>query len=338
MKLDARQIAGFCRDPGGTRVVLLHGEDEGLIRERAQSLTRNVAGSLNDPFLVAELTRENWARLPSEVAALSMIGGRRVVVVRDAGDSVLPFVMEAMRGLGAALVILEALGLSKGKLRSFVETAPDGVAIACYAEEGRALADTIRAGLAEAGLTVDNDALVWLAQVLGGDRAVVRGEIEKLALLGQPGGRITLELAQSCVGEVAASYGDDGVLAATSGDVTSADAAIETALADGLNGVALMRMTVTHLQKMHQAKLRMQSGLSPGDAVRAIRPPVFYKTASAITSALSVWSADQLQRALEEARRLELACKQTGGKPELLARRFLQSLARAAQLKRQRAA
>ena len=46
-----------CAIPGDCRVVLLYGEDAGMIRERAETLVRTVAGSLDDPFLVAELTR-----------------------------------------------------------------------------------------------------------------------------------------------------------------------------------------------------------------------------------------------------------------------------------------
>ena len=51
--------AAFLRDPGACRVVLLFGDDTGLIRERAEALVRLVAGALDDPFRVAELARED---------------------------------------------------------------------------------------------------------------------------------------------------------------------------------------------------------------------------------------------------------------------------------------
>ncbi|MBX6742606.1 MAG: DNA polymerase III subunit delta, partial [Acetobacteraceae bacterium] len=35
-KLDARRIGAFLTDPGDCRVVLLHGDDPGLIQERAE--------------------------------------------------------------------------------------------------------------------------------------------------------------------------------------------------------------------------------------------------------------------------------------------------------------
>jgi DNA polymerase-3 subunit delta len=330
LKLDARQVAGFLRAPGATRMALLHGEDEGLLRERAQALTRRVAGSLNDPFLVVELTREGWGRIPAEMAALSMIGGRRVIVVRDATDAVLGLAQEALRGPGGAMLILEAAGLGRGKLRSFAESAADAASIACYAEEGQALTGLITSLFADLKVTADPDATAWLSQVVGGDRAVIRGEVEKLALLAGPERRVDIDMARQCVGEAASAAGDDAILAASLGDLTGSDTAMEAALADGLNGVALLRMATGHLQKLHQARLRMLDGQSAAEAVRAMRPPVFYKATAAMTTALGLWSADSLLRAIEEARRAELACKQTGSRPELLARRFVQSVARAA--------
>lgn len=334
MKLDARQIPGFLRNPGACRVVLLHGEDEGLIRERARQLTLAAAGSLNDPFRVVELTREGWPKISEEMAALSLIGGRRVIRVRDAADAITEAVRGALRGAGEALLVLEAAGLGKGKLRTLVEGAPDAGAIACYPEEGRALQESIRGMMSELGASADSDALQWLADSLGGDRAVVRGEVEKLALLAGAGGRVTLEMARASAGDAAGASADEGLLAATCGDPIRADQSVETAIAEGLAAIALVRMALNHLQRLHQARLRMQEGLSASDAIRALRPPVFFKSTGAMTASLALWPTEGLARALDEVRLIEIACKQTGSRPELLVRRFVAGLARQAQARK----
>ena len=156
----------------------------------------------------------------------------------------------------------------------------------------------------------------------------MRGEIEKLALLAGAGGTIGLEDAQLCTGDSAAGSGDEGLLAALRGDAVAADTGVERAFQDGLNGVAMLRMALGQLQKLHQARLRMDGGLSAGEAVRTMRPPVFYRAVSAMTACLGRWSSEGLLRAIEEARQAELACKRTGSRPELLARRFVAGLAR----------
>jgi DNA polymerase-3 subunit delta len=331
VKLDARQVAGFLRKPGSCRVVLLFGEDEGLIRERARELTHGVTGSLNDPFRVAELDREGWAQIAEEMSALSLIGGRRVVRVREVTDAVTDPVRAALRGAGEALLVLEAPGLGKGKLRTLIEAAPDAAAIACYREEGRALQDLIRTVLAESGASADADALTWLAESVGGDRAVVRGEVEKLALLAGAGGRIDLEIARASAGDAAGTSADAGLVSATRGDAAAADKEVEAALGEGLATIALLRMALNHLQRLHQARLHMQDGISAADAIRSLRPPVFYKAVGGMTASLALWSVENLARAIDELRLVEIACKQTGSRQELLVRRFLAGIARQAQ-------
>ena len=336
MKIDTRQFAGLLRDPGKYRLVLLHGDDEGQIRERSQALTRQIAGSLTDPFLVVELTREGWNQIPAEMAALSMIGGRRVIVVRDAADSILSSVTQALKGPGGAMLILEAPGLGKGKLRTLAEASTEAACAACYPDEGRALTDLIKAGLADFGVAIEADALTWLSQSLTGDRAVMRGEVEKLALLAGKGGRLGLEEVRISTGETAAGSADEGLLAAMGGNVEAADSNVEQAMLDGLNGVALLRMALSLLQKLHQARLRVDNGDSPADAVRSMRPPVFFRAQSATTACLTFWTSSALLRTIEEARHVEMACKRTGARQELLARRFVAGLARQARGRRGR--
>src|SRR5208282_5863766 len=82
----------FLRAPDfGLLAVLLYGPDSGLVRERALDLARSVVLDLTDPFRTVEITAnaliEDPARLGDEVAAIAMTGGRRVVIVREAGDS-----------------------------------------------------------------------------------------------------------------------------------------------------------------------------------------------------------------------------------------------------------
>ena len=333
MKIEPRDANAFLRAPGIYRAVLLHGSDEGLIRHRGTMLTKLVAGSSTDIFRVAELERDNWSRLADEMTAISMIGGRRVMRVRDATDAILEPVKAALKTAGDGLIVLEAPDLGRGKLRPFMETSRETAALACYPEEGRALQETIRGILTEAGVAADGEALSWLADTLGGDRHLLAAELEKLALLASGGGRIDADLARSCVGATAGATAEAGLLAAMAGDIVQADAQIDCALGDGMAGVALIRITISHLQKLHQARLRMGAGMSAQEALRAQRPPIFFKVLNTMLAGLSLWPMEALTRAIEEARQVEIACKQTGARQELLVRRFIGALARQSSLK-----
>ncbi len=328
MKLDARRTEAFLRDPGDVRAVLLHGEDVGLIRERAGRLVRAVAGSTDDPFRVVELERDEFARIPDELASLSLTGGRRVIRVREAGDAATSHVQNALSGRGTGLLVLEAPGLaSRAKLRALIEKANDAAAIACYPLEGRALEQAVRTALTEHGVTADNDALTWLAGQLGADQAVTRSEIEKLAIYAGPGGTVDILAARICVGDLAGLSLDDALFAATSGDVPGTDRALELAMAEGAAPVGVLRATLLHLQRLQRARAGMEAGASAGEATKSARPPVFFRREGAFTQALTIWSAPALDQACARVWETERACKRTGAPAETLCRNAVIGLA-----------
>jgi len=302
MKIDARRMASFLRDPGPVRVVLLYGEDEGLVRSRADQLTLAIAGSADDPFRVAWLARDDQDRMAEEASAIAMLGGRRVIRVRDVTDSLATAVDQIAKAPGDSLVILEAGALAR---RSKLVT------------------------LLEAAETADPDALDWLRDHLGGDYASTRGEVEKLILYAGTEKRLDLDAVRACVGDQASVSLDNALYAATLGDVAAADLATERSLADGLTSVGLIRQVLLFLSRLHAARGRMDAGGSAQDAVKAMRPPVFWKRESDMVRAVGAWPTSRLSAAMAEARRAELACKQTGAPDDVIARRLVMALARA---------
>ena len=332
MKLGPAQVAGFLRDPRTCRIVLLYVDDAGLIRDRAEMLVRAVAGSLNDPFLVAELSRDDMGSLADEAASLSLTGGRRVVRVRDATDAATDPVRLILKGRAPALVVLESPTIAaRSRLRTTLEEAPDGAAIGCYPEEGRTLEVTIRGMLTESGVRVDPDALAWLTAQLGGDRASTRSELAKLALYVGPNGRVDLDSAMACVGDLAGLSLDDALFAATTGDVTTADRALEVAMAEGAVPVQVLRAGLSHIQKLHRARLAMEEqGLTAADAVKTVRPPVFFRKAAAFTRSLMLWPLPALTAALAGLAEAERGCKRTGWPDDALCRNTVLALARRA--------
>jgi DNA polymerase-3 subunit delta len=102
MKVAAASIAGFLRQlPPAIAGVLIYGADEGLVRERAGSLSSTILGGADDdPFRVVYLTpeqiRQDPARLGDETQSLSLMGGRRVIRIKEASDSLAPILQDVI--------------------------------------------------------------------------------------------------------------------------------------------------------------------------------------------------------------------------------------------------
>jgi DNA polymerase III subunit delta len=346
MKLAPARVEAFLREPGECRVVLLYGEDAGMIRDRAAALVRTVAGALDDPFRVVELARDEIVRLPDEAASLPLTGGRRVVRVREATDAAATQIRTILKSNAPGLVVLEAPGLAaRSRLRTDLEAVPDGVAIGCYPEEGHALEATIRDTLKQSGVTIEPDALSWLSGQLGADRAATRAELEKLALYAGAGyagagcagagGRVDLDAAMACIGDLSGLSLDDALFAATIGDVTTADRALELAIAEGAAPVQVLRAGIMHLQRVQRARLAMdESGLSAAEATKAQRPPLFYRRVAAFNRALGLWSGAAIAAAINGLVEAERGCKRTGWPDQTLCRSAILVVARRAAVTR----
>ena len=328
MKIDARRIDGFLANPAPARVVLFHGDDEGLVRELAARLVRNVAGSLDDPFRVSEVERDGYATLPDEVAAMSMTGGRRVVRVRDATDGAAAAVQKVLAANGPGLLVMEGPTLTgKSKLKTLLERAEQAGTVACYPMDTGAITQLARSVLAEDRILIDPDALTWLSGQLGADRLVTRSELEKLALHAGQGGQVDMIAARACIGDLSGLSQEDALFAATDGDIAGTDRALELAMAEGATPVGLIRAGLMHLQRFVRARAAIDGGASAEEAVRGLRPPLFFKRVPVFSRSLRLWSAGALELATQRMSDTERACKRTGSPAETLCRNALIGLA-----------
>lgn len=332
MKIDAREFPGLCRDATRLRALLLYGPDAGLVRERGEALARSAAGTLDDPFRFIELTRPDAGTLALEATAIAFGGGRRVLRVREAADSLAGALPALCRDAEGSLIILEAGELTpRSKLRAWAEKDQRAGALACYPEEGAALKTTLR-GLFEAeGVTASGEALDWLAARLGGDRGLVRAEALKLALYVGEGGVIDMAAIEAVVADQSDLSAEDALYAATRGAVGEAERAAAIALAEGATPVGLIRAAHGHMDRLAQLAALRSTGAGPQEAVKALRPPVFFRRERALIEAAGLWSEAAVgaaQRALREA---EIQCKSTGLPAEAVAHGAIIALARRAQ-------
>lgn len=334
MKISPAAADRFASQPNSElRAVLVYGPDQGLVRERAESMTRAVAEDPTDPFRVVEIAapalRDDPARLVDEAGSLSLMGGRRVVRMRDATDGVVDRLRDALEiPAGGALIVVEAGDLGRqSRLRKLFEDAPEAAALACYADDARSLEPVIRKILGDLGLEVSDDAMIYLRDNLGGDRMVTRRELEKLALYAAGGTRVMLEDAVACVGDSAGIVIEDIAFATASGDQARLLRAMDRVIDEGVEPVRILRAMARHFQRLHLAAGLISEGSSIDAAIKSLRPPVFFKRADDFRDQLRLWRPAALARAMEAITEMERDCKTTGIPAEAACSRGLLRLA-----------
>jgi DNA polymerase-3 subunit delta len=319
VKLATNAVDGFLKKPPpDLRAVLFYGPDAGLARERMMALALTVVPALDDPFLVCELSAESVkadpALLGDEAAAIAMTGGRRVVLIRDAGDALGD---AAGRFLddppGDALVLVTAGDLAaKSKLRKAFEAAKTGAAVPCYLDEAGGIDRLIDEGLKPLGVRIDREARHFLVDHLGSDRGISRSEIEKLALYAGPDGHLTLETVTTLIGDSSVSTLDDVVFAMAEGDSAGLDRALELAAEEGMSPVPLLRGASNHMLRLKRVQDQIATGTALQSAVQSLRPPVFFKVRAKFEAGVKRWPPGAVAEALGLLLQAEADCKSSG--------------------------
>lgn len=234
---------------------------------------------------------------------MSLMGGRRVVRVEGATDTVAgPLGHVLADPKGDSLLVISAGDLPpRSALRKLVEDAANGLAVPCYEDDARSLEALIRQILQQnGGLAIDRDAIRYLLDNLGADRMVARGEVEKLALYKAKDADRTVHLAdvEAIIGNSATLAVDVVADAVMGGDLERLDRALTQAYVQGQSAITILRAVGRRAMRLYEAAGHVADGLRAEDAVKKLRPPVFFKDLPNFTAQLRRWTPERLATAI----------------------------------------
>ncbi len=338
MRLKNKDLASFPKTvPPSADIAVIYGPDQGLVRERAESLTRAIVEDPKDPFRVLDLSESEYrsdpVRLIDEFGALAMLGGRRVIRLRLTGErasaSLKTFISELDQGsiAGDAMVVIEAGELPpSSSLRKAAESTKRAVAVPCYIDDERTLASYIRQTLDLEGLKASNEIVSALADQLGNDRGVTKQELEKVVLYKRgshaSGGDTVIEDdIDAVVAEATVRDIEDACYAAGLGQLSKIESSLDRCFLDGAQPASVVRALQRHIEKLYAALMAIDSGMTVREAIQGLRPRIHFKRAPAFEQQLKNWNRAKCRRALSSLFEDEIACKTTGSPAEIICRR-----------------
>jgi DNA polymerase-3 subunit delta len=332
MKIDrAPALTQFLKSPPADIIgALLFGPDAGLARERAEQIGRVIVPDLTDPFNVSELTGESVgadsARLLDEMSAQSLMGGRRLVRVRDAGDVMAPALQSLLESArtGDSFLLLEA-GDLKGSsaLRKLAESHARLAAIPCYIAEAKDVAAWCAEQLRAHGVTASPEALALLSTSLADDRGVARQEVEKLITYAGESKALDMEDVDAATGDSAEAAFDGPAWAVADGNAALLDKQLNKLWAEGTSPVPVLRAAARHLTRLLEA---VNDPAPPAVAIKNLKPPVFWKEEKRFLRQMERWRSARLAGALTRLFEAELQCKRSTFRDTTMATRALMAL------------
>lgn len=335
MKVDAARIQSFYRHwPDDVRLVLLHGQDSAASRDHADQIARQFADSAN-PMAVETISGAALGKDPQALigaaGAVSMFGDRTLVRVDGLDDDGLAAIMALLDAPAGNPVIAVAGALKKGsKLVSFAERAASVAALQSYEPS---LRDALRLATEignPLGLRASRAAAAALFEAAGGDRTLIRRELEKLSLyLDSAEGR-PKPLERSDVEAIGVGVGDADQFA-LGGAVASGRPALVVDLLGRLPagmGIPALRAVERRFGLLLALSGVVDGGASPQTAVDGARPPIFWKEKDAIAAELGLWPTPMIVRALADLLAAERDIKTSGSLGDSVAHAAILLLAR----------
>jgi len=351
VKLKPREIDAFVRKPDpSVQAILVFGPDQGLAHDRLNKIAKTVVDDLSDPFRVVDMNdtdlKADPARLPDEAAAISMMGGRRIVRIRNASDGLTKIVKPFLENpIGDALILFQAGDLTpRSSLRKLFEGSKKGaIALPCYADDARSLEGIIRETLNNAKLSIEPEALGYLTSHLGSDRGVTLSELNKLTLYmmdpdqsSPQSPSVTLKDVLACVGDTAAIRIDDIVDACAGGDFQALDRALFKAVEADTSPISILMAVTRHMTQLHLILGQVDAGSPQDSAIKALRPPIHFARQGAVKRQCSLWDRRRLDRALTLLAEADQQCKTTGFPDKAICGQALMRIAQGARAPRPR--
>jgi DNA polymerase III subunit delta len=322
----------IARPDPGRPVVLVFGEDAGLVSERVGALVKASVDDVNDPFSLVRLDGDALTaepqRLVEEAQTIPLFGGRRAVWLKAGSRNIAPAV-EALLALPAieCRVVIEAGDLRRNSpLRALCERAKNAAALVCYSDTERDLERLIDSELRAAGLAVKPDARALLIPLLGGDRAASRNELRKLALYAHGRGEIGPADVAAVVSDASGLAVEELVDSAFAGRSAELETQLANARTEGIAVGTILFNAQRQLAQLHKWRTAIEAA-GGRVSVDNLMPPVHFRRRDIVETALKQWNAARLTTAMAELAAAVLAARRTSVLAESIAARALLNLA-----------
>ena len=338
MKIANYQIENYIQRINSEKIAgcLVYGPESSVVRYRFSVIAKKIVKDLADPFLVVNIDedkiKEDSGILADEFFAFPMFGGRKLIIIKDAGT----YAAQSLKALIANkdfanksdnFILIQGDDLSKtSALRKIVEDSSSLASIACYEDDEQVVRKFISEKLQENQLKFNVKIIDLLLEKFGKNRQLLNLEIEKIAQYFYDDKNLDIE-------KLSIILVDQNEISANQFVGNFADKRYPMALNQAnkmLDGdfevIALVRILSGYFQKLYNAKLMIErDGKDFDGAVKA--QFLFFNIEVEFRRHLKNLSLNFLVKILSDLEKIEIKIKSNKTPPKLIFLSYIRDLA-----------
>lgn len=318
MNTKPEQVDGIIKSlPSTIRGVVIYGSNEGMVATISQQFVRAVSTDIYDAFHVSYLNMSDITAdagvLYAEFNAQSLMGGRRVVVIKEATNLLTKTLKELLHESSSdSLLVITSLSLkTKDSLAVFAKDDDTFYGIGCYDDRDEDISQFASQFMMKNGFRIEPNAFQLLCSRLSNDRKISQNELNKLVTYMGSNKNIGINDVLTVISDTAASSQEDLCYFVALGQTEKAISSYNRLIFEGENPVSLIRTLSYHFMKLLDCAVKIEKGETADKVVFSLRPPLMFFRKNAFLSQLRVWNKNRILSALNLLYQTERECKTT---------------------------
>jgi len=318
MNIKPEQVDGIVKAlPPKIRGVVIYGSNEGMIATLSQQFIKAVSPDIYDAFHVSYLEMSDISAdvgaLYAEFNAQSLMGGRRVVVIKEATNLLTKPLRELLTESSSdSLLVITSQSLkTKDSLAVLAKDEDDFYGIGCYDDRDEDITAFASKFMDKNGFRIDTSAFQLLCARLSNDRKISQNELDKLITYVGNNKTISMEDIKTVISDTSASSQEDLCYFVALGQVDKALASYNRLIFEGENPVTIVRAVSYHFMKLLDCTVKMEKGDTADKVVAGLRPPLMFFRKPAFLTQLRQWNRGRILSALALLYQTERECKTT---------------------------
>lgn len=318
MNIKPEQVDGIVKAlPVHIRGVVIYGSNEGMIATLSQQFIKAVSDDIYDAFHVSYLDMADVSAdigsLYAEFNAQSLMGGRRVVVIKDATNLLTKPLRELLEESSSdSLLVITSQSLkTKDSLAVLAKDEANFYGIGCYDDRDEDISQFASKFMDKNGFRIDPSAFQLLCARLSNDRKISQNELDKLITYMGNNKNISINDIKTVISDTSASSQEDLCYFIALGQTEKAISSYNRLIFEGENPVTIIRTVSYHFMRLLDCAVQIEKGSTADKVVFGLRPPLMFFRKNAFINQLRLWTRNRIMSALALLYQTERECKTT---------------------------
>ena len=292
---------------------LIYGPNEGLIRENIDIVFKNFTkgADCEKINIVGKQLDESISILNDEISTISLFSEKKFIILDSPKEKHVSIIEDALilDFKNTCMVVKQDNLMKSSKIRKLYETSKNHFSLACYDDDIKVLSSLLEKFQKDHNISFDSDVKSFLLNNLSNDRMVIKNELEKILLsLSEDDKKVDVEKLRNILHDSAHTDLQQINNSILFGNTEKGSKSLEKLFNLGTNPLVILKSFNNYIMRIRLTQIELSKGEQFDEAIKVLRPPVFWKEKSDFKRHCLMWPANVIENIINEVLSSEIKC------------------------------